>query len=55
MKRLPQSKSIENKKNKLVNMLDIQETLSKINNIPESTIKSDEKVKLKNLRETLEL
>ncbi len=43
----------ENKKNKLVNILDIQETLSKIANIPESTIKSDEKVKLKNLQRDL--
>ena len=39
--------------NKIVDVFDIQETLSKIANIPENTIKSDEKIKLKNLERDL--
>ena len=39
--------------NKIVDVYDIQETLSKIANIPENTIKSDEKIKLKNLERDL--
>ena len=38
---------------KKINKLDIQNTVSKIANIPENSIKSDEKVKLKNLERDL--
>ena len=41
------------KTNKIVDVYDIQYTLSKIANIPENTIKSDEKMKLKNLERDL--
>ena len=43
----------QKKINKIVDVYDIQETLSKIANIPENTIKSDEKIKLKNLERDL--
>ncbi|MFL2663278.1 MAG: ATP-dependent Clp protease ATP-binding subunit ClpA [Alphaproteobacteria bacterium] len=41
------------RKNKLVSKQDIQNTISKIANIPENTIKSNDKVKLKNLERDL--
>ena len=43
----------EKKKSKLVNSNDIKETISKVANIPASTVKSNEKVKLKNLERDL--
>ena len=41
------------KKIKKVSISDIQETISKIANIPENTIKSDERIKLNNLERDL--
>ena len=41
------------RKNKLVSKQDIQNTISKIANIPENTIKTNDKVKLKNLERDL--
>ena len=41
------------RKNKLVSKQDIQNTISKIANIPENTVKSNDKVKLKNLERNL--
>ena len=41
------------RKNKLVLKQDIQKTISKIANIPENTVKSNDKVKLKNLERDL--
>ena len=41
------------RKSKLVSKLDIQNTISKIANIPENTIKSNDKTKLKNLERDL--
>ena len=43
----------EKNKSKLVNSNDIKETISKVANIPASTVKSNEKVKLKNLERDL--
>ncbi len=43
----------DNRLSKKINKVDIQNTISKIANIPENTIKSDEKVKLKNLERDL--
>ena len=39
--------------NKLVSKLDIQNTISKVANIPENSIKTNDKVKLKNLERDL--
>ena len=41
------------RKNKLVSKQDIQNTISKIANIPENTVKSNDKIKLKNLERNL--
>ena len=46
-------KLILKKKIKKVSVSDIQETISKIANIPENTIKSDERIKLNNLERDL--
>ncbi len=43
----------EKRTQKKINKTDIQNTISKIANIPENTIKSDDKVKLKNLERDL--
>ena len=43
----------EKRKEKIVNIKDIQKTISKIANIPESSINANEKVKLKNLERDL--
>ena len=43
----------EKRKDKKVNVKDIQKTISKIANIPESSINANEKVKLKNLERDL--
>ena len=43
----------EERKSKVITKDDIQKTVSKIANVPENTINSDEKVKLKNLERDL--
>ena len=44
----------EKRKDKKVNVKDIQKTISKIANIPESSINANEKVKLKKFRKRFE-
>ena len=44
---------MKKRKEKIVNIKDIQKTISKIANIPESSINANEKVKLKNLERDL--
>ena len=46
-------KLMKKRKDKKVNVKDIQKTISKIANIPESSINANEKVKLKNLERDL--